>query len=206
MVAHAVQEVVDAAGAGLLPAALGQTLPGSGRGAEQEQEQEAGSSLELPEQQAALVQPAHSSDQQPDMGALTSTPAMPQQNTAMGNTVPLSPSATGCQGQCPHHCVPSSIPRRAEPSEWLLAMVGEPWGVIATHLGLPKEPARPSCSSRPPVPHPKFQPIPMSCSVLAPPWRWAPPSFQGLQAAERCWGMSHRAAESAVPCAADTAL
>lgn len=56
VVAHAMQEVIDAAGAGLLPAALGQTLPGSGQGAEQEQEQEAGSSLELPEQQAALVQ------------------------------------------------------------------------------------------------------------------------------------------------------
>lgn len=56
VVAHAVQEVIDAAGAGLLPAALGQTLPGSGQGAEQEQEQEAGSSLELLEQRAALVQ------------------------------------------------------------------------------------------------------------------------------------------------------
>lgn len=56
MVAHAMQEVIDAAGAGLLPAALGQTLPGSGQGAEQKQEQEAGSSLELLEQRAALVQ------------------------------------------------------------------------------------------------------------------------------------------------------
>lgn len=48
MVAHAMQEVVDTAGAGLLPATLGQTLAGSGQGAEEEQEQEAGSSLELP--------------------------------------------------------------------------------------------------------------------------------------------------------------
>lgn len=55
VVAHAVQEVIDAAGAGLLPAALGQALPGSGQGAEQQQEQEAGSSLELLEQGAASV-------------------------------------------------------------------------------------------------------------------------------------------------------
>lgn len=56
VVAHAVQEVVDTAGAGLLPAAVGQTLPGSSQGAEEEQEQEAGSSPGLPEQRAALVQ------------------------------------------------------------------------------------------------------------------------------------------------------
>lgn len=56
VVAHAVQEVVDTAGAGLLPAAVGQALPGSSQGAEEEQEQEAGSSPGLPEQRAALVQ------------------------------------------------------------------------------------------------------------------------------------------------------
>lgn len=55
VVAHAVQEVVDTARAGLLPAAVGQALPGSGQGAEQEQEQEAGSSPGLPEQRAALA-------------------------------------------------------------------------------------------------------------------------------------------------------
>lgn len=56
VVAHAVQEVVDTAGAGLLPAAVGQGLPGSSQGAEQEQEQEAGSSPGLPEQRTASVQ------------------------------------------------------------------------------------------------------------------------------------------------------
>lgn len=56
VVAHAVQEVVDTAGAGLLPAAVGQALPGNSQGAEQEQEQETGSSPGLPEQRAALVQ------------------------------------------------------------------------------------------------------------------------------------------------------
>lgn len=112
MVAHAVQEVIDVAGAGLLPAALGQTLPGSSQGAEQEQEQEAGSSLELLEQWAALVQGSSSATEQPALptGVSPVCPghcsaavgSQPHSQCTAAQSQPPSPSTHGPQPHCDH--------------------------------------------------------------------------------------------------------
>lgn len=120
VVAHAVQEVIDAAGAGLLPAALGQTLPGSGQGAEQEQEQEAGSSLELPEQRAALVQGSRQ--------CRSGEAAQPQ-----GPAVPAGVSAPVCPGLCSAACLPP-LPQGPSPTPRLHPEhhPSAPWGTAST--------------------------------------------------------------------------
>lgn len=96
VVAHAVQEVVDTAGAGLLPAAVGQGLPGSSQGAEQEQEQEAGSSPGLPEQRTASVQ---GSDRAEGGGQHSPRTAPPAALTGVS-----TPPCPGCcrRGPAPH--------------------------------------------------------------------------------------------------------
>lgn len=96
VVAHAVQEVVDAAGAGLLPAAVGQALPGGSQGAEQEQQQEAGSSPGLPVQRASLEQGSYRAER----GGLHSPRTVPSA-VLTGVSIPPCP---GCcrRGPAPH--------------------------------------------------------------------------------------------------------
>lgn len=152
MVAHAMQEVIDAAGTGLLPAALGQTLPGSGQGAEQEQEQEAGSSLELPEQRAELVQGS--------LQCWRGGAAQPQGCPLVLPCIPVSRclSAPVCPRCCSAACLSPLLLRPSPTSRVHLEHhPSVPWGTASTappgELGLllPAPSHQPEQSQPPPM-------------------------------------------------------